>query len=401
MDSSVLPVLNQHSQSELIWAGSMPRSVANMPMMPYQTPANHGLYKLVLVVAEACNLRCTYCYAEGGPYGKAVSVMTQDIARQAVRHMFGQYNPIRTLQFFGGEPTLNIPAMRAGVDEVRSLIAHHTITSPPRFAVVTNGFRMSDALLDFYSNTEMMITVSHDGPEQVQNALRPGKHGETSFTDVSATLKRLKQAEIPFDIQCTYTAKHSSAGYRVPDLLEYFHDIGARLIHIVPVSVPKGNDLDVYFSDHFSDMVQGYRDAVKISFRSLQQGHNIRFGMLEEAAQLLKPGKTESNHYCNAGVTTLTVAANGDVYPCFMFINKHGFQMGHIKSNHALAAFARDPQYHSDFGCPGREFLMSGQITPFRPDEILKRAVVDEFIKCVSEYLDKTEAALGIAQKRL
>ncbi len=386
----------QRKQPPLVWEGVMPHTVVNSPMTPYQVPKNHGLYKLVLTVAQACNLRCTYCYAEGGPYGKDVSRMSEETARQAIRKMFTDYSPIRTLQFFGGEPTLNLSTMKAAVDEVRSMIMEQAITTPPRFAIVTNALRMTNELVNFYADSDMMITVSHDGPAEVHDALRPGLRGETSFDTVDANLKRLKDAGIAFDVQCTYTRKHILAGYRVPNLLKYFHDIGAQSVHIVPVTVPKGHELDIFFSEYFSDMVQGYREAVQISFRAMLEGRKLRFGMLEEAVQLLKPGKTESKHYCNAGVTTLTIAANGDIYPCFMFINKQGFQMGHVNGDHALAAFARDPKHGVDFGCPGRQFMMSGEIAPFHPDEVLKQAVVDEVLTCLSEFLNEAEADLGI-----
>jgi uncharacterized protein len=379
----------------LVWKGTMPRAAQALPLTVCHA-TDQGLYKLVLVVAEACNLRCTYCYAEGGPYGRDVSVMTPDTARRAVREMFTRHRPIQTLQYFGGEPSLNLAAMQAAADEVLTMVREGELTAAPRLSIVTNGAHLTDELLHFYKSRDVLITVSHDGPQDVQDALRPNSTGGGTFGNVDQTLARFRDAGIRFDIQCTYTRKHILAGYRVPDLVTWFHERGGQLIHIVPVSVPEGSDLDVWFTDGFDDMVEGFREAVRMTFHALDEGRPLRFGMVQEAMQLLRRDRHESKHYCNAGVTTLTVAANGEVYPCFMFINKHGFVMGRVGEGHHLGAFARRPEHGTDYGCPGREFMMSGQIRPFHRDDALKRAVLDEVLTCLDERLTRVEAELGV-----
>ena len=384
----------------LVWEDAMPRTTSRRPMQPVGEATSRGLYKLVLTVAQACNLRCTYCYAEGGPYGKDVSRMSEDTARRAMRALFSQYQPIQTLQFFGGEPTLNLDAMTAAVAEVRAMVAEGALAEEPQYAIVTNMFRLSDPLVAFYADTRMKIVVSHDGPLPVQDALRPGVKGERTGAQVDSNLERLRSEGIPFDVQCTLTRKHLLEGYTVPMLLRHFHDLGASKINIVPVTVPRGDELDVFFSDVFDDMVRGYQDAVRLAFSAKDKGVNVRFGMVEEALTLLRPGKMESQHYCQAGESTLTVAANGDIYPCFMFINKQGFRLGSVAGEHQRAAFARDPKHGVDFGCPGRQFMMNGDISPFRPDQILKDAVVDTVLDCIHGYLDQVEEKLGVPSTR-
>lgn len=380
----------------LIWTNKMPRATSEQSMQPVERLEKHPLYKLVLTVAQACNLRCTYCYAEGGPYGSDVSRMTDETAARAIRSMFTRYEPIRTLQFFGGEPTLNLPAMKAAVATVRAMVAEGIIAHEPCYAIVTNALRLTDELIDFYKDTKMKITASHDGPAEVQNMLRPGLTGEGSSDEVNRNLARLRQNGIEFDVQCTFTRKHMLAGYTVPRLLRHFHEIGAGKINIVPVTVPPNDELDVFFSDVFADMVRDYQEAVRLTFAAKRAGVVVRFGMVEETLTLLRKDKLQSKHYCQAGVSTLTVGANGDVYPCFMFINKEGFHLGHVDGDHQLAAFARDPKHGVDFGCPGRQFMMNGKITPFRPDEILKNAVVDTVLDCLNELLDDLEVTYGL-----
>lgn len=388
------------SLTPLIWEGRMPRESHRLQMVEVQQPeGRQGLYKLVLTVAQACNLRCTYCYAEGGPYGADVSQMNEATARKAIRSFFTRYDPIDMLQFFGGEPSLNLRAMQAAVAEVRAMVNDGAPSEEPRYGIVTNLLRLTDDLIDFYRDTRMKITVSHDGPESVQNAQRPGLRGEDSHAAVEQNLARLRDVGAPFDVQCTYTRRHFLESFSVPDLVSYFRNLGAVRVDIVPVTVPKGDPLDVFYSEAFEPMVEGYRQAVYDCFKDICAGRPHRFGMVDEALSLLRPGRGNSEHYCNAGVTTLTVAANGDVYPCFMFINKPGFKLGRVDDNHTLAAFARDPEKGIDKGCPGRQFMMNGEIAPFGPDDRLKQAVVDTVLECVDTMLTAEERRLGLTRK--
>src|SRR3990172_9530266 len=88
-------------------------------LAPGLEPGSVALSTMVLEVAQDCNLRCTYCYAEAGTYGAAPCLLAPDMARRAVRYLLqhaGEREHL-TLIFFGGEPLMNMPAVRAAVSE--------------------------------------------------------------------------------------------------------------------------------------------------------------------------------------------------------------------------------------------------------------------------------------------
>jgi uncharacterized protein len=88
---------------------------------PRPEPGCAPLSTMVLEVAQDCNLRCTYCYAEAGTYGAAPCLLSPDKGRQAVRYLehSGERKHV-TLIFFGGEPLMNMPAIRAATHEAIS-----------------------------------------------------------------------------------------------------------------------------------------------------------------------------------------------------------------------------------------------------------------------------------------
>ncbi|MFC1679843.1 radical SAM protein, partial [Elusimicrobiota bacterium] len=68
---------------------------------------------LALFLTQSCNLRCSYCYGDGGSYGTG-GKMTERTAFRAVDWLIEQSGKMKRvhLGFFGGEPFLNFPLMR-------------------------------------------------------------------------------------------------------------------------------------------------------------------------------------------------------------------------------------------------------------------------------------------------
>ncbi len=67
-------------------------------------PKEPGLKELVLWVTTDCNLRCRYCYANGGDKAE---YMDWQVAKQTLDIMLSHSDGFK-IQFAGGEPLLNI-----------------------------------------------------------------------------------------------------------------------------------------------------------------------------------------------------------------------------------------------------------------------------------------------------
>ena len=108
-------VLEALCDARLLVPSKWPRPAAPAPIDPAEIP----LGTLVLEAAQACNLRCSYCYAGGGSYGGAARLMRPELAGRAARYLVessGDRESV-TLVLFGGEPLLNLAALKAAVLE--------------------------------------------------------------------------------------------------------------------------------------------------------------------------------------------------------------------------------------------------------------------------------------------
>ncbi|WP_337998240.1 radical SAM protein [Oleispirillum naphthae] len=152
--------------------------------MHEEAAAAPGLLKLLVVwVTTRCQLRCRYCYMEGG------EVAAEDLDPRLfsrVAQTVG-FAPGAEVQIAGGEPGL-VPEVMA---EVARLARGLGVA---RVNVQTNGLCIGDRFLDTVRRYRLGVGVSLDGPPAVNDRVR-GRSGE-----VFAGLARLEAAGIPFGV---------------------------------------------------------------------------------------------------------------------------------------------------------------------------------------------------------
>ena len=103
------------------------------------SPFARPLYVMLKPVGAACNLRCEYCFADGGSYNGAMVNMSFEVAKKAVDFLIEKSGHRRNLEvdFFGGEPLLNFDVVKKTVAYARGLEKEtgknfrFTITTPP------------------------------------------------------------------------------------------------------------------------------------------------------------------------------------------------------------------------------------------------------------------------------
>jgi len=212
---------------------------------PKPDSSPHTLAKLSLHVAHICNLRCRYCYAQGGDYGQGPSMMSQDVARSAVDTVVERFGGVETIQFFGGEPLLNWPAILSVCEYLDSSACD--LSSMPHTGIVSNLVYYPEELEKLVNRYGIWVTVSLDGPAPVNDANRVFPDGRGSYSTVAANIRRLRQhTSEPRTVEATYTRTHASQGWTKDDLRRFFaEELGIKSALIAPVWDPDNPTLDV------------------------------------------------------------------------------------------------------------------------------------------------------------
>lgn len=300
---------------------------------PEAPPADFPLQALVLNVTNQCNLACTYCYEFGAdkiatPQGKP-KYMTKETARASVDLLLnesGGRNAVH-ITFFGGETLMNFPLLRDVLDyaNVQAAALNKTIT----FSLTTNATLLTDPIIDFLSENEVGVTVSIDGPAEIQNRHRVYRSGKGSYEVIEPKLRKLiathKTRAVTARVTLTEGVTDVVGIYRhLKDELG-FHEIG-----FAPVT--NSGDRD-YAIDG------GGMDAVLVGFHALAdewldyalRGELHGFTNVSETIGELIQGVNKS-HPCGAALGLMGVSPSGDLSPCHRFTDADTHTMGHVSS---------------------------------------------------------------------
>lgn len=263
--------------------------------------------KLEIMTTTTCNLNCVYCYAKSGCYGKNEEIMTIEMSNKLVKYLEDNkisMSSIETVTFFGGEPFFGYKAI-INICE----LFEKKVDKLPIFKVVTNMTYLPDELINTLVKYKFIITVSLDGPEEINNRLRFSKKEDFNvFQTVKSNIDRLNKRGLNIHaIECTYTKLHEMKGYFKNELECYL-----RKEFSVEEVIIANNMLESW------DEVENIKSDSKIK-RELILG-------------LLKPGYCLGG-LCLAGLNSITFTPHGDIYPCHLFLYRDEFKMGNVNDN--------------------------------------------------------------------
>ena len=138
-----------------------------------------GIVKsLCLMVAQDCNLRCKYCFGDGGSYGGQRAVMSEEIGRAAVDFIIKNSKNRKhcEIDFFGGEPLINLKTVKAVTEYVRK---RETETGKIfKLTLTTNGMLLNDDTTQWLNDNNISVVLSLDGRKSVHDAMRPDAAGQ-------------------------------------------------------------------------------------------------------------------------------------------------------------------------------------------------------------------------------
>lgn len=336
---------------ELLTAGFI-RRVGDLPCQDEGKPGARegawpGLERLSLNVVQVCNMNCPYCYAVGGTYGGGPPLMGRDVGIRAVefleQHSKGQRQP--EIIFFGGEPFLNLPLMQELVRFSRQKFQEKGRNV--RFSVLTNGTIWGRQVADWVKGNRIAVSLSLDGPEEINDGLRRFRDGTGTYHRVMNNLNSMARLGIPLNAKVTLT--HINTG--VFDIYVHLLKLGFTSIKVDPVSMG-GPNLDLT-PDDVEALCEDYsRIALDLRERWLA-GQAIIFWQFQDRVMNLWAGRRNPSA-CGAGYTLLGVGSDGRLYPCYAFPGMADFCLGDVWEGmnlESVEAFRRLHPVHARRPC--------------------------------------------------
>ncbi len=278
---------------------------------------------MCLHLAHDCNLRCEYCFAKGGAFDGKRELMSFLVAKEAIDYLVAASGTRRNLEvdFFGGEPLMNFEALKQTVSYARSIEEENA--KHFRFTVTTNGYKITDEMVDYLNENMDNIVISIDGREHVHDTTRKTVGGKSSYAKVVQNAKKLtagRQGE--YYVRGTFTADNLDFAN---DVL-HIADLGFYGVSIEPVVTTQDKAIQ---SAHLKTIYAQYESLAKEYVKREENGNGFAFFhfMVDLTGG---PCRQKRIRGCGAGTEYIAVAPNGDIYPCHQFVQMPQFKMGSV-----------------------------------------------------------------------
>jgi radical SAM protein with 4Fe4S-binding SPASM domain len=265
-----------------------------------------------LLLTNACNLSCSYCYEQ---HNKDFGRFTTDTIRRAWDWL-RDINDVdgKTLQFFGGEPLIHqkliLDFLREHKDEIVSRKNYMSIS------ITTNGLLLTPEFLDeyfSYPNTKMMISL-----DTIDAAMDHREIGQEKIdailTHVESIMKRLDNPT-RFSIRATISQENA---HGVRSLWDAMYARGVRQMVFHPLILSYSDGYREWSDDEWNAFTGDLQGII------LEHPTDVRFIQIVEGVGFQR--KTN----CLTGSNTIAVDASGDFSGCYFFTNRKGSNTGDL-----------------------------------------------------------------------
>ncbi len=273
---------------------------------------------LILGLTGQCNFACKYCYAHDHP----AESMTADTGFAAVELAAAGGQPF-VLQFSGGEPLLNFPAMTSIIRYVREK------GLPAIMQVQTNASLMTREKAAVLKAGQVGIGISLDGRPDMNDRQRCWPDGQGTCRQIVKGAGELAAVGVETGITCVVTNENAGSLAGIVEMAYYLGNV-RRLGFDLLRSQGRGGTVA---SPRPEAVWQGVKEAFQLAERlGRKTGRTILFSQLERVAFLAR-GQIQGFAHCHAmeGEAAF-VDAGGRMYACASLAGDPDFYLGHVKS---------------------------------------------------------------------
>lgn len=219
---------------------------------------------------------------------------------------------IEYITFFGGEPLLN-----PGIIEY---ICEGTQKKNVGYLLQTNGTLVNENIIRILKKYNVILTISLDGPEQVNDFNRVDKNGEGTYKRILSNIQLLRENGVmPKAIEATLSADFVGT-YGKDEIADFIYDTTG--IQYIKVEY----DLDLEPAFNINEEI---KKEVQLFFdRIIKEKYIVDNCAYKIISTFLS--KSYNDFVCSAGNKVLTVDTHGHVYPCQLFLKDNLWQMGDI-----------------------------------------------------------------------
>ncbi|MDE6784882.1 MAG: thioether cross-link-forming SCIFF peptide maturase [Ruminococcus sp.] len=280
---------------------------------------------MCLNIAHDCQLRCKYCFASTGDFGKGRKLMSFETGKHAIDFLLENSGdrPNLELDFFGGEPLMNFKVVKQIVEYARSREAEYG--KKFRFTITTNGLLLDDEKIDFINKEMSNVVLSIDGRKSVNDYFRVLPNGQGCYDMILQKYKKLveNRGDKEYYVRGTFTNKNLDFSEDVFALYE----AGFDQISIEPV-VGEGDE----YALTEKELPAVFKEYEILAHRILEnEKKGGKFNFFHFMIDLDQgPCAIKRLRGCGCGNDYVAITPDGDIFPCHQFVGIDEYKMGNI-----------------------------------------------------------------------
>ncbi|MBQ7938246.1 MAG: thioether cross-link-forming SCIFF peptide maturase [Oscillospiraceae bacterium] len=286
---------------------------------------------MCLHISHDCNLRCKYCFASTGDFGKGRKLMPVETGKKAIdfllTHSGNRHN--LELDFFGGEPLMNWDAVKEIVDYARS--KEEEYNKKFRFTVTTNGVLLNDDSIDYINKEMKNVVLSLDGRKCVNDAMRLTVNGKGSYDIFVPKFQKLVEKRLQGENK-EYYARGTFTKNNLDFAKDVYHiadDLGFDQLSVEPVIADPSEPYAITEEDLPTIFAEYEKLAVEMVRRKKEEGGCFNFfHFMIDLDQ--GPCAIKRLRGCGCGNEYVSVTPDGDIYPCHQFVGNDEWKMGNL-----------------------------------------------------------------------
>ena len=284
-----------------------------------------GPHLHIVITSLRCNQSCKYCHASRTSMDRVDTDMSLETAKQVVDQAMQSSSPYINFEFTGGEPTVNMPAVKFIVEYARE--KNREEKKQLDFSMVTNMTWMTEENADWLMDNRVLVCTSLDGPEELHNFNRTWKKSSNAYESVMRWMRYFNEGFVArgmdprlWHVDALLTTTRKSFDYW-KEIVDLYVSLGIHTLHLRPLN-PYGFALGTWKSIGYTaeEYLDHYARVLDYVIDLNLQGTEIVEGTA--ATFLIKiltpddPNFVDIQSPCGAGTGQVAYNYDGKIFTC-------------------------------------------------------------------------------------
>ena len=269
----------------------------------------------IFVVTLRCDHSCPYCQVSRQSEDKGKFDMTREMADKSLDFVFSSPCPGIKIEFQGGEPLLHFEMVKYIVIEAEK--RNENIGRDLQFVIATTLSMLTDEILIFCKQHNILLSSSLDGPLDLHNANRP-RQGKNSYEKFVEGLEKARNV-LGFDRVSALMTTTDKSLPRVKEIIDEYLKFGFEGIFLRSLSpygfAIKTKKFMTYDADRWLVFYkEGLNYIINLNKSGVKFVEHYTSIILTKMLSANEPGYVDLMSPAGAGIAAIVFNYDGDVY---------------------------------------------------------------------------------------